>query len=84
MLLGWRETTIDVDIRLEPEDDAILRALPRLKDELRLNVELASPADFIPLPSGWQERSPFLYRFPSIEPRVFRANLERATDRCHE
>jgi hypothetical protein len=62
VLLGWRETTIDVDIRLEPEQDAILRELPRLKNDLRLNVELASPADFIPLPAGWEERSIFVSR----------------------
>jgi Nucleotidyltransferase of unknown function (DUF6036) len=58
VLLGWRPTTLDVDIRLEPEQDDVMRAIPRIKDELAVNVELASPADFIPLPSGWRERSP--------------------------
>ena len=58
VLLGWRATTVDVDIRLEPEQDEVLRALPRIKAELAVNVELASPADFIPLPDGWRERSP--------------------------
>jgi hypothetical protein len=58
VLLGWRETTIDVDIELDPEQDEILRALPAIKDELQINVELASPRQFIPLPSGWEERSP--------------------------
>jgi uncharacterized nucleotidyltransferase DUF6036 len=58
VLVGWRETTIDVDIELDPEQDEILRALSAIKDELRINVELASPRDFIPLPAGWQERSP--------------------------
>jgi hypothetical protein len=62
VLLGWRETTIDVDIELDPEQDDVLRALPRIKDELRINVELASPRDFIPLPEGWQERSPSIGR----------------------
>lgn len=59
VLLGWRPTTLDVDIRLEPDQDEILRALPQIKEELAINVELASPADFIPLPQGWRERSPF-------------------------
>jgi hypothetical protein len=40
-----------------PEQDAVLRAIPRLKDELSINVELASPAEFIPLPAGWEDRS---------------------------
>jgi len=57
VLLGWRAATLDVDIRLEPEQDELLAALPELKNRLELNVELASPADFIPLPSGWEERS---------------------------
>jgi len=59
VLHGWRPTTIDVDILLVPETEALFRAIQRLKDELRINVELASPADFIPVPPGWEERSPF-------------------------
>ena len=62
VLLGWRETTIDVDIELDPEQDEVLRALPAIKEELQINVELASPRDFIPLPAGWQERSPSVGR----------------------
>ncbi|MGH7644697.1 MAG: DUF6036 family nucleotidyltransferase [Gemmatimonadales bacterium] len=62
VLSGWRSSTIDVDLKLVPEQDALLRAIPRLKEELRLNVELASPADFIPVPPGWENRSPFIAR----------------------
>jgi hypothetical protein len=62
VLLGWRESTIDVDLMFVPERDAILRAIPRLKEELRINVELASPVDFIPVPAGWEERSLFVTR----------------------
>jgi hypothetical protein len=58
VLMGWRPTTIDVDIALDPEQDEVLRALPAIKDDLQINVELASPGDFIPLPAGWEERSP--------------------------
>ncbi|MDQ3992553.1 MAG: hypothetical protein M3229_02735 [Actinomycetota bacterium] len=71
VLLGWRRTTIDVDIALEPEQDELLRALPRLKDELRINVELASPGDFVPLPPGWRERSPFVERHGTLTFRHF-------------
>ena len=28
VLLGWRETTIDIDLKLVPEANEILRALP--------------------------------------------------------
>jgi hypothetical protein len=44
-------------LKLLPEQDSVLRAVPRLKDELSINVELASPGDFIPLPAGWEGRS---------------------------
>jgi hypothetical protein len=62
VLVGWRPTTIDVDILFEPESDRLLRAVARLKNELRVNVELASPGDFVPLPPGWRERSLFVAR----------------------
>ena len=62
VLLGWRETTIDADILVVPEHDSIYRALPRLKEELRLNVEIVSPAHFIPELPGWRERCLFIER----------------------
>jgi hypothetical protein len=60
VLFGWRRSTIDVDLRMDPELDRLLRVLPRVKEELRVNIELASPADFIPVPPGWEARSPFI------------------------
>lgn len=62
VLSGWRPSTIDVDLKLVPEQDVLLRAIPRLKEQLQLNVELASPVDFIPVPPGWEDRSPFVAR----------------------
>lgn len=62
VLQGWRATTIDVDVKLLPEDDRLLRAIPRLKESLHLNVELASPLDFIPVPAGWDERGIYVGR----------------------
>ncbi len=62
VLLEWRPTTIDVDLEIRPENDEILRAIPRLKEELQINVELASPGHFIPELPGWEERSPFIRR----------------------
>jgi hypothetical protein len=87
VLEGWRGTTVDVDLRLEPESEALLRAIARLKDELEINVELASPGDFIPLPAGWEERSPFVAREGSVTFRHFDpvaqalSKLERGHDR---
>jgi hypothetical protein len=62
VLFGWRTSTVDVDVKIEPESDRIFRALPRLKDELEINIELASPDQFIPELPGWQERSAFVAR----------------------
>jgi hypothetical protein len=60
VLFGWRATTIDVDFVMRPEDGALLRAIPSIKEELQINLELASPADFIPVPAGWEDRSLFV------------------------
>ena len=60
VLRGWRATTVDVDLKIVPDSDLLLRALPELKERLRLNIELASPDDFIPELPGWQERSLFI------------------------
>jgi hypothetical protein len=45
VLHGWRATTIDIDIKLIPDRDELLREIPRLKEELDLNVELAAPSE---------------------------------------
>ncbi len=66
VLLGWRESTVDVDIRFEPETDEIFRAIPKLKEELQINVELASPPDFIPEVPGWRDRSLFIDTVASV------------------
>ena len=62
VLLGWRGSTVDVDIKIDPETDRLFRALPRLKETLSINIELASPDHFIPELPGWQERSLFVAR----------------------
>jgi hypothetical protein len=58
VMAGWRATTRDVDLYVE--DDAVLRAIPKLKEELATSVEIASPLDFVPELPGWRERSPYL------------------------
>lgn len=62
VLHGWRPSTVDVDIRIVPENDRVLRAIPNLKERLHINVELASPLDFLPPLPGWEERSLFIAR----------------------
>jgi len=62
VLHGWRATTVDVDLKFVPESDPLFNAIPEIKESLRLNVELASPGDFIPELPGWESRSPFIAR----------------------
>ena len=67
VLQGWRETTIDIDLKIVPELDEIFRRLPQIKEDLEINVELASPDDFIPQLPGWEERSSYIGKEGSIE-----------------
>jgi hypothetical protein len=60
VLLGWRATTVDVDLKADPEPAGFFEAMPKLKDSLDINLELASPTDFIPELPGWRERSVFI------------------------
>ena len=62
VLFGWRDSTIDIDLELVPDHDELLRAIATLKDDLRINVELAAPSHFIPEVPGWEMRSPFITR----------------------
>lgn len=62
VLEGWRGSTADVDLRFEPDVDELLRELPGLKESLGVNIELASPPDFIPELPGWRERSPSIFQ----------------------
>lgn len=71
VIQGWRSSTIDVDLRIEPESDELLRRLVELKEKLQINVELASPPDFIPELPGWRDRSPFVLGEGRITVRHF-------------
>ncbi len=67
VLVGWRETTIDVDLKLDPEPAGVFEAIARAKEALNINVELAAPDDFIPALPGWRERSRFIDRIGPID-----------------
>ncbi|MGL5033361.1 MAG: DUF6036 family nucleotidyltransferase [Microcystaceae cyanobacterium] len=62
LLVGWRNSTVDVDLRLDPEPRGIFQAIAKLKQELNINIELASPQDFLPPIPGWRDRSVFIAR----------------------
>ncbi|MCG3135482.1 MAG: hypothetical protein HMLKMBBP_03138 [Planctomycetes bacterium] len=67
---GLRDATLDVDIEYEvaPDDDTpFLAALAKLKESVPVNLELASPGDFIPLPEGSADRNEWIARFGAVD-----------------
>ena len=76
---GYRQQTLAIDISFEVANDdhsAFVAAVRELKETLSLNIEEASPADFIPLPSGHKERSQFIGRYGQLD--VFHFDLYSA------
>lgn len=57
VLHGWRASTVDVDLKLDPEPPGIFQAIERIKHDLDVNIELAAPDQFLPALPGWRERS---------------------------
>lgn len=57
---GWRETTVDIDLELEGDAERLLKAMPAIKEELHVNIELAAPHHFLPALPGWRERSRYI------------------------
>ena len=86
VLVGWRETTDDVDLKLDPEPLGVFEAIARAKEELSVNVELAAPDDFIPALPGWRERSSFIVRHGpvSFHHYDFHAQALAKMERGHE
>lgn len=67
VLYGWRDMTVDVDLKLLPEPPGVFGAIATLKDELNMNIELASPDLFIPELPGWRERCVHIATFGGVE-----------------
>jgi hypothetical protein len=67
LLHGWRPMTVDVDIKADPEPSGYFESIATIKDELSVNVELASPSDFIPELPDWRERCLFIARHGQLD-----------------
>ena len=48
VLHGWREMTIDIDLKADPQPAGFFEAIAHVKESESVNVELASTDDFIP------------------------------------
>jgi hypothetical protein len=66
LLVGWRESTLDVDLKFDPEPPGVFDAIAELKKSLQINVELASPDDFIPVTQEWKDKSPFVDQYGEL------------------
>src|SRR5205085_8895762 len=67
LLYGWRSATIDIDLKADPKPNGFFPAIAGLKEELDINVELASPDQFIPTLPGWADRRIFIARHDHVE-----------------
>lgn len=67
VLMGWRDATMDIDLKADPEPDGFFEALPKLKEQIDINIELASPDDFVPALPGWRERSQLIESHGKLE-----------------
>jgi hypothetical protein len=87
VLHGFREATVDIDIKVDPDPEDLLRRIPAIKEELEVNVELASPDLFIPVSEGWEGRSPLVESVGAVTFRHFDlvaqalAKIERGHER---
>ena len=70
VLFGWRDLTVDVDLKMDPEPRGAFEAIARIKETLNMNIELAAPDDFIPPLPGWRERSVFIDSVQGRQGRV--------------
>lgn len=67
VLIGWRGTTVDVDLKLHPEPPGAFEAIAAAKDRLAINIELSAPDGFIPELPGWEGRSPYVATFGAVD-----------------
>ena len=76
---GLRQQTLDIDLTFEianKDHTLFIEVVRDLKEKLSLNIEEVSPADFIPLPSGYRERSQFIRRYGQLD--IFHFDLYSA------
>jgi hypothetical protein len=67
---GFRQQTLDADLAFGADVqnlDHLIQTIRILKDQLDINVEEASPSDFIPLPAGYSNRHVYIGRFGQLD-----------------
>jgi Nucleotidyltransferase of unknown function (DUF6036) len=59
--------TLDIDIQVTIDPANLTAQIAQLKQQLNINIEFASPGDFIPLPAQWEARSQFIKRYDRVD-----------------
>ena len=80
--------TQDIDIQVgEANEGDLIISIQRLIQQMQINIEFASPKDFIPLPSQWETHAQYVGRYGQIEVFYFDfysialSKIERGTTR---
>jgi len=64
-------STMDIDITIETvqasDEDEMVMVIRRIVEQMQVNVEFASPGDFIPLPSQWMAQAKFVGRYGKVD-----------------
>ena len=63
--------TLDIDIQITIDPADLTTEIAQLKQKLNMNVEFASPGDFMPLPAQWEARSEFIKRYDQVDTFYF-------------
>jgi hypothetical protein len=70
--LGSQRQTVDIDFTLLTVSvEALRQTVAAVADELALDVEEFAPAEFMPLPTGFETRHQFIGRHGTIEAFLF-------------
>lgn len=60
--------TMDIDVAIETSDeDEMVTAIRRIVEQMQINVEFASPGDFIPLPTQWMAQAHYVGRYGAVD-----------------
>jgi hypothetical protein len=67
--LGVRTgSTMDIDIEISGENEGeMIEAIRQLIQQMNINIEFASPHDFMPLPKHWLTQSQYVGRYGAID-----------------
>ncbi len=62
---SWTNTRFDIQVTVDPAN--LTGQIAQLKQKMNINIEFASPGDFMPLPTQWEARSQFIKRYDQVD-----------------